>query len=231
MFWTYVGGGGVAIISALGLVGLLFPSRIITRLSLIRSRPQGAPTSQAKEYLRLRHLGHDMMWGKRGLSRELPVEDVSVGAILGRVSKDGQQSELYKYPSAVLTAGRLPTLKLKVNNSKWNLFDRAEYRLDFRNTPNLDTEKGEVVLSIDRLEDVFGRLPLLNFPQSLKKEAVKLSNAPVAPTVTPTDWSKKPKKPKHDAVRRRDAPAAPDAGLGWTKQKEVLRKKAARKEE
>lgn len=36
--------------------------------------------------------------------------------------------------------------------------DRRAYRMDFRDTPSLQFETGEVVLSPKRIEDVFGPL-------------------------------------------------------------------------
>lgn len=52
-----------------------------------------------------------------------------------------------------------PWLDLNVtapHRSKYN-FDTVPYRLDFRDTKNIDQDNGELVLSLPRLESVFGR--------------------------------------------------------------------------
>ncbi|KAL1411251.1 hypothetical protein Q8F55_002202 [Vanrija albida] len=145
-FWEMTISGMVTVTTVgLGLVFYL-PTRIITRLSLVRSRAAGAAAEAAKpkQFIRLRHVGHDMAFGPLHKSRDLPVDHVHINLIMGKPNKQGERT-------------RNGWLSLRVAPSK-SLLDRGAYRMDFRDTENLKHEAGEVVLSTARIEDVFGPL-------------------------------------------------------------------------
>ncbi len=58
-----------------------FPTRLITRLSLVRSTPKPGVEGSERKFLRLSHGGHQMVRGKWSLPRELAVEDVRINLI------------------------------------------------------------------------------------------------------------------------------------------------------
>lgn len=106
-FMSYLAGGTMTTFTVIAFFGLVFPSRLITRLSLIRSRPASAPNSTPKEFIRMSHMGHQMLWGKRSQPRELPVQDVEVKVILGRQTKGGERGESQWWGGGVWCASRL----------------------------------------------------------------------------------------------------------------------------
>jgi hypothetical protein len=89
MFMSYLAGGTITMFTIMAAAGALFPSRMITRLSLVRSHPPGVHVSKATECLRLQHMGHGMMWGNLALPRELPVKDVKVNILMGNPTTAG----------------------------------------------------------------------------------------------------------------------------------------------
>jgi hypothetical protein len=90
----FLSGGAMLSFLGIGILGLTWPSRVISRLSLVRSRPAaGSTTAETTTFIRMQHQGHEMMWGRFAQPRDIPLEQVCVKVILGRPMKNGERGE------------------------------------------------------------------------------------------------------------------------------------------
>lgn len=89
VWYTYIMSGSACVIAFGILASMLYQSRTITRLSLVRQKPVGAPASEAREFIRLRHGAHDLFPGMR--LRELEAKQVHPYLIMGRETKSGER--------------------------------------------------------------------------------------------------------------------------------------------
>ncbi|KAK4688050.1 hypothetical protein P7C73_g2054, partial [Tremellales sp. Uapishka_1] len=134
VLWKYAAGGLMVMLSVMGFGFMLYPSRLVTRLSQVRVRSRG----ETREFIRMTHGGHLMMWGKYAKPRELQKEHMKV-RVLGSIN-------------------RSPYLDLRIREPRRNLLDGTPYRLDFRDNRLVKETEEEVVLSLNRIEEVFGEL-------------------------------------------------------------------------
>lgn len=91
MFWTYLFSGCATVLVFVSLLAVGIATRNIERLTLVRQKPVGAAWSQAREFLRIRHGGHNMAFGKGELPRELPVDKFHPYLILGKELPNGER--------------------------------------------------------------------------------------------------------------------------------------------
>ncbi|WWD15783.1 hypothetical protein CI109_100207 [Kwoniella shandongensis] len=128
--------GGITLVLFSFLVGA---SRIVTKLSMVQIRP-AAGKGEQKTFLKLTSVGHEMVngWVK---PREMRVEDCKV----------------YFPNLEKATTVRLQVLRPDGTKPQYSL-DRLPYALDFREMKGFkDTDK-EVVISLNRVEHIFGRV-------------------------------------------------------------------------
>lgn len=90
VFIHYAGVTAVASVTVAAFAFMAVPSRFITRLSLIRSRPTTG-TGEIKVFWRMRHAGQEMFseTSKRSQPRDIAIDDLSVKMIH---SRGGQSS-------------------------------------------------------------------------------------------------------------------------------------------
>ncbi|KLT43333.1 hypothetical protein CC85DRAFT_301534 [Cutaneotrichosporon oleaginosum] len=146
-FFTWVTGGWVAVCGAIAVGGLFMMSRFVSRLSLVQQKAVGAPPASARKFLRMTTAVQGALPFFRA-PREIPIAAAHVELLRGRKTMKGGREVN-------------PYLKLDIRDPNASaglrLLDRAAtYRLDF--SENDLSEKGEMVLSMQRLEDVFGAL-------------------------------------------------------------------------
>ncbi|GMK55397.1 hypothetical protein CspeluHIS016_0204530 [Cutaneotrichosporon spelunceum] len=146
-FFTWVTGGWVAICGAIAVGGLFMMSRFVSRLSLVQQKAVNAPPAKARKFLRMGTAVQGVLPFFR-TPREVPIAAVQVELLRGRKTRSGEREVN-------------PYLKLSINDPNASavlrLLDRvATYRLDF--SENDLSGDGEMVLSMQRLEDVFGGL-------------------------------------------------------------------------
>lgn len=92
MFFTYVTGGWVMICAAAAIGGVFTMSRMISRLTLVQQKPNGAPASKARQFLRISTAVQQTLpfWNK---PRELPVEAVTVQLLYGRMNRRSERGK------------------------------------------------------------------------------------------------------------------------------------------
>ncbi|KAL7422172.1 hypothetical protein Q5752_002817 [Cryptotrichosporon argae] len=143
---TYAFGGGITLMTLGVAAGLGLPSRFVHRLTQVRRYAPGR-AADAHTFVRLEHLGHLVMGGtKQGVPREIKTEFVSV-AFVG--AHKGARDAFLKLTVAEPAARK--TLASR-------LMDSGTYRLSFAESAALRKTEQEVVLSLARIETVFGRL-------------------------------------------------------------------------
>ncbi|KAE8538108.1 hypothetical protein D1P53_006175 [Cryptococcus gattii VGV] len=118
---------------------LFATARRVTKLSQIRTRSDGAQGIETKTSLRLQ-TGKQDLWGKGSGVRELDIADVRVEAVPGRAGKG--------YLSL--------TLRPEAIRHKW--IERRPYYMDFRNSRFVAETDQEIVMSLNRVEHVFGKV-------------------------------------------------------------------------
>ncbi|TYJ55373.1 hypothetical protein B9479_003988 [Cryptococcus floricola] len=114
--------------------------RRVTRLSQIRVRSDGADSQPSKTYLQL-YTGRQAFWGRLAKPRELDLEQVNVETVPGKHGK-----------------GFL-SMTLDPKARKLVIIERKPYFLDFTNSSFLAGTNQEVVVSVNRIEHLFGKLP------------------------------------------------------------------------
>lgn len=147
MVRTWVLSGAITATTLMGLGAALLGSRLVTRLSLVRKAGSAAPA----DTVRMRTMGQEMLRGSGKGGRDLPRAECATNLVLGRPLKSGAR-ERTSWLSLWVSS---PGAKSRLNK------DHYSYRLDFKDSARLDrlTETGaEVVLSVRRVEDVFGTL-------------------------------------------------------------------------
>jgi hypothetical protein len=95
VFIHYAGVTAVASVTVAAFAFMAVPSRYITRLSLIRSRPTNG-TGEGKVFWRMRHAGQEMFseTSKRSQPRDIAIDDLNVKMIH---SRGGQSSFLLSF--------------------------------------------------------------------------------------------------------------------------------------
>lgn len=143
-YWRLDNLGVIAVATSLCVVWTFMPTRFVTRLALVKRYPTNTPVgsvAQTSEFLRIQHGGHLMALVEKAPMRDLPVSDVAVKAI----GRPGATSFL--------------NLKVTPGGKKSRVgLDAMGYRLDFRDTKLIKSTTDEVVLSLNRIEHVFGSL-------------------------------------------------------------------------
>ncbi|WVQ71494.1 hypothetical protein IAR50_001032 [Cryptococcus sp. DSM 104548] len=114
--------------------------RRVIRLSQVRIRSDGTGSVPSKTYLSL-STGRQAFWGKLAKPRELDLEQVNVETVPGDHGK-----------------GFL-SMTLDPKARKHVIIERKPYFLDFRNSRFLAGTDQEVVVSVNRIEHLFGKLP------------------------------------------------------------------------
>jgi hypothetical protein len=160
VFIHYAGVTAVASVTVAAFAFMAVPSRYITRLSLIRSRP-ATVTGEGKVFWRLRHAGHEMFseTSKRSQPRDIAIQDLNVKMIHSRGGPS--PFHLISLPERMLIIERSPYLSLTVTEprrSKYFSLDAWPYRMDYRDTELTKTTDQEIVMSLNRIEHIFGRL-------------------------------------------------------------------------
>lgn len=160
VFIHYAGVTAVASVTVAAFAFMAVPSRYITRLSIIRSRP-ATRTGEAKVFWRMRHAGHEMFseTSKRSQPRDIAIQDLNIKMLPSGMG----EFTLYPYffGSRRLISDRSPYLSLTVTEprrSKYLSLDAWPYRMDYRDTEMTKTTDQEIVLSLNRIEHIFGRL-------------------------------------------------------------------------
>ncbi|KAK8869941.1 hypothetical protein IAR55_000509 [Kwoniella newhampshirensis] len=131
-------GGGVA------LYRVFLTTRRVTRLSLIRiPHSASSPTGgEGKEEIYLRMMtGRQALLGRLAKPRDFQLGDLTVAAVPGRSGKG--------FLSLVVADGA---------RRSWT--EERPYYMDFRDTRFLNETQEEVVVSLNRLENVFGKVDL-----------------------------------------------------------------------
>jgi hypothetical protein len=88
VFIHYAGVTAVASVTVAAFAFMAVPSRYITRLSLIRSRP-ATGNGEAKVFWRMRHAGHEMFseTSKRSQPRDVAIDDLNIKMLYSGGSK------------------------------------------------------------------------------------------------------------------------------------------------
>ena len=153
----------VATVTVAAVAFMSVPSRYITRLSLIRSRPaatgNGTGMEEAKVFWRMRHAGHEMFseTSKRSQPRDIAINDLTLKMIYSR----GSELLVLTIGAVADQVDRSPYLSLTVTEprrSKYLSLDALPYRMDYRDTEVTKSTDAEIVLSLNRVEHIFGRL-------------------------------------------------------------------------
>ncbi|KIR38002.1 hypothetical protein I307_06169 [Cryptococcus deuterogattii 99/473] len=118
---------------------LFATARRVTKLSQIRTRSDGAQGIETKTSLKLQ-TGKQDLWGKGYGVRDLDIADVRVESVPGRAGKG--------YLSL--------TLRPEAIKHKW--IERRPYYMDFRNSRFVAETNQEIVMSLNRVEHVFGKV-------------------------------------------------------------------------
>ncbi|OWZ80143.1 hypothetical protein C366_01026 [Cryptococcus neoformans Tu401-1] len=118
---------------------LFATARRVTRLSQVRTRSDGVQGIQTKTNLRLQ-TGKQDLWGRNSGVRDLDIADLRVEAVPGRAGKG--------YLSL--------TLRPEAIKHKW--IERRPYYMDFRNSRFVAETDQEVVMSLNRVEHIFGKV-------------------------------------------------------------------------
>jgi hypothetical protein len=101
VFIHYAGVTAVASVTVAAFAFMAVPSRYITRLSLIRSRPvsaaNGTGIEEAKVFWRMRHAGHEMFseTSKRSQPRDIAINDLTIKMLYS----GGSESSLPQTPA------------------------------------------------------------------------------------------------------------------------------------
>lgn len=160
MVRTWVLSGAITATTLMGLGAALLGSRLVTRLSLVRK-----PGSSTRT-IRMRTMGQEMLRGSGKGGRDIPLAECSANLVLGRPLASGARERTSWLSLWVHSPGAASRLNK----------DHYSYRLDFKDSARLDrlTESGaEVVLSVRRVEDVFGQLEPRNEPVHAPQAAQK----------------------------------------------------------
>lgn len=146
MLRTWVLSGAITATTLMGLGAALLGSRLVTRLSLVRKAGEKTVNT-----IRMRTMGQEMIRGSGKGGRDIPRSECSTNLVLGRPLASGARERTSWLSLWVHSPGSASRLNK----------DHYSYRLDFKDSARLDrlTESGaEVVLSVRRVEDVFGTL-------------------------------------------------------------------------
>lgn len=141
---------------------LFATARRVTKLSQIRTRSDGAQGIETKTSLRLQ-TGKQDLWGKGSGVRDLNIADVRVEAVPGRKSSYLVKSSILWYganmtwPHPGAGKGYLSlTLRPEAIKHKW--IERRPYYMDFRDSRFVAETDQEIVMSLNRVEHVFGKV-------------------------------------------------------------------------
>lgn len=116
---------------------------------------------QTKTTLRLQ-TGKQDLWGKNSGVRDLDIADLRVEAVPGRKCRclvTNSLVRLLRYFDFNLGAGKgylSLTLRPEAIKHKW--IERRPYYMDFRNSRFVAETDQEVVMSLNRVEHVFGKV-------------------------------------------------------------------------
>lgn len=140
---------------------LFATARRVTRLSQVRTRSDGVQGIQTKTNLRLQ-TGKQDLWGRNSGVRDLDIADLRVEAVPGRKCRclvTNSLVRLLRYFNFNLGAGKgylSLTLRPEAIKHKW--IERRPYYMDFRNSRFVAETDQEVVMSLNRVEHVFGKV-------------------------------------------------------------------------